>query len=41
MLVAKTLFGKSLIFQLAPLLMSLLEEPGIVVILMPLTHLEI
>jgi hypothetical protein len=40
MLVAKTSFGKSLIFQLAPLLMSNPEEPGIALILMPLTLLQ-
>jgi hypothetical protein len=35
MLVAKTSFGKSLIFQLAPLLMPGPGEPGIALILMP------
>jgi ATP-dependent helicase YprA (DUF1998 family) len=40
MLVAKTSFGKSLIFQLAPLLMPDPEEPGIALILMPLTLLQ-
>jgi ATP-dependent helicase YprA (DUF1998 family) len=38
-LIAKTSFGKSLIFQLAPLLMADLREPGIALILMPLTLL--
>jgi ATP-dependent helicase YprA (DUF1998 family) len=36
-LIAKTSFGKSLIFQLAPLLMADLREPGIALIPMPLT----
>ena len=40
MLIAKTSFGKSLIFQLAPLLMPDPEEPGIALILMPLTLLQ-
>jgi superfamily II DNA helicase RecQ len=40
MLVAKTSFGKSLIFQLAPLLMPDPEEPRIALILMPLTRLQ-
>jgi ATP-dependent helicase YprA (DUF1998 family) len=40
MLIAKTSFGKSLIFQLAPLLMPDSEEPGIALILMPLTLLQ-
>jgi superfamily II DNA helicase RecQ len=39
-LIAKTSFGKSLIFQLAPLLMADLREPGIALILMPLTLLQ-
>jgi ATP-dependent helicase YprA (DUF1998 family) len=40
MLIAKTSFGKSLIFQLAPLLMPDPEELGIALILMPLTLLQ-
>ncbi|SRR6266480_2445299 len=40
MLIAKTSFGKSLIFQLAPLLMPDPKEPGIALILMPLTLLQ-
>jgi ATP-dependent helicase YprA (DUF1998 family) len=40
MLVAKTSFGKSLIFQLAPLLMPDPAQPGIVLVLMPLTLLQ-
>jgi ATP-dependent helicase YprA (DUF1998 family) len=39
-LIAKTSFGKSLIFQLAPLLMADPREPGIALILMPLTLLQ-
>ncbi len=40
MLIAKTSFGKSLIFQLAPLLMPKPTNPGIALILMPLTLLQ-
>ena len=40
MLVAKTSFGKSLIFQLAPLLMPDPKKPEIALILMPLTLLQ-
>jgi len=40
MLIAKTSFGKSLIFQVAPFLMPDPEEPGISLILMPLTLLQ-
>lgn len=40
MLIAKTSFGKSLIFQLAPLLMPKPTKPGIALILMPLTLLQ-
>jgi hypothetical protein len=40
MLIAKTSFGKSLIFQLAPLLMPDPGELGIALILMPLTLLQ-
>jgi ATP-dependent helicase YprA (DUF1998 family) len=40
MLIAKTSFGKSLIFQLAPLLMPDPKQPGIALIIMPLTLLQ-
>ena len=41
LLIAKTSFGKSLIFQLAPLVASeSLDCPGIALILMPLTLLQ-
>ena len=39
-LIAKTSFGKSLIFQYAPLLFKKNEQPGIALILMPLTLLQ-
>jgi ATP-dependent helicase YprA (DUF1998 family) len=39
-LIAKTSFGKSLIFQLTLLLMADPREPGIALILMPLTLLQ-
>ena len=39
-LIAKTSFGKSLIFQLAPLVVPNPEELGIALILMPLTLLQ-
>jgi superfamily II DNA helicase RecQ len=39
-LIAKTSFGKSLIFQLTPLLMADPREPGIALILMPLTLIQ-
>jgi superfamily II DNA helicase RecQ len=40
MLIAKTSFGKSLIFQLAPLLLPDPKQPGIALVIMPLTLLQ-